>query len=377
LPKGQFLKRFTLKSPHLLMSVRHPSGFTVSAPGRVCLFGEHQDYLLFPVIACAISLRLTIDVSPRTDTILLVEMPDVGSSVSCRVDEHFGTMLPRDYIRSGINVMRRRGFTFSRGYSCRVRGNIPIAAGTSSSSALAVAWVNVLSLISDQSRPLDPEASCRFAHEAEVVEFGEPGGMMDHVASAFGGVLALTFSPALSVHRLHPELKAFVLGDSGEPKQTHAVLSGVKSRVSALAEKIAGADRAFTLGTMALGEIDRYRTLLGAEEMALLRGTLRNRDITREAREMMSGPGADGFGPLLSEHHAILRDALHISTPKIERMIDAAMHAGARGAKINGSGGGGCMFAYAPDDPETVAAAIAEAGGRPYIVLADKGVEVA
>ncbi len=31
-----------------------------SAPGRVCLFGEHQDYLDLPVIPCAISRRMTI-----------------------------------------------------------------------------------------------------------------------------------------------------------------------------------------------------------------------------------------------------------------------------------------------------------------------------
>ncbi len=34
------------------------------------------------------------------------------------------------------------------------------------------------------------------------------------------------------------------------------------------------------------------------------------------------------------------------------------LDAGAYGAKINGSGGGGCMFAYAPASPEKVKAAI-------------------
>jgi galactokinase len=39
-------------------------------------------------------------------------------------------------------------------------------------------------------------------------------------------------------------------------------------------------------------------------------------------------------------------------------MIDAAMAAGAYGGKINGSGGGGCMFVYAPENPEKVADAV-------------------
>ena len=50
----------------------------------------------------------------------------------------------------------------------------------------------------------------------------------------------------------------------------------------------------------------------------------------------------------MCEHHSILRDVLKISTPKIEKMCDAAIHAGVVGAKIFGSGGGGCMIAMVP-----------------------------
>ena len=32
-----------------------------TAPGRVCLFGDHQDYLELPVIACAIDRMMQID----------------------------------------------------------------------------------------------------------------------------------------------------------------------------------------------------------------------------------------------------------------------------------------------------------------------------
>jgi galactokinase len=57
-------------------------------------------------------------------------------------------------------------------------------------------------------------------------------------------------------------------------------------------------------------------------------------------------------------------------------MLDAALGAGAYGGKINGSGGGGCMFVYAPDDAEAVARAIEGAGGKAYIVRGDTGVRV-
>jgi galactokinase len=57
-------------------------------------------------------------------------------------------------------------------------------------------------------------------------------------------------------------------------------------------------------------------------------------------------------------------------------MMDAALNAGALGGKINGSGGGGCMFAYAPNNPEHVAEAIEKSGGKAYIVQKDEGTRI-
>ena len=53
--------------------------------------------------------------------------------------------------------------------------------------------------------------------------------------------------------------------------------------------------------------------------------------------------------------------------------MNAALAAGALGGKINGSGGGGCMFVYAPLHAEEVAAAIAGEGGKSYIITVDSG----
>ncbi|HEB85249.1 MAG TPA: GHMP kinase, partial [Bacteroidetes bacterium] len=110
----------------------------------------------------------------------------------------------------------------------------------------------------------------------------------------------------------------------------------------------------------------------------LLAGTLETRELTGEALEVL---GAERFDPrelgrLLNEHQAILGRRLKVSTEKIDRMLRAAMEAGALGGKLNGSGGGGCMFAYAPEDPERVARAIEEVGGRAYVIHQDQGVHM-
>ena len=62
-----------------------------------------------------------------------------------------------------------------------------------------------------------------------------------------------------------------------------------------------------------------------------------------------------------------------MSTPKIELMLDSAIQAGAFGGKINGSGGGGCMFAYAPVNAKKVVEAINKVGGKAYIIVSDCG----
>ena len=120
------------------------------------------------------------------------------------------------------------------------------------------------------------------------------------------------------------------------------------------------------------------RPFLDSTSMLLLDGTLRNRDLTIEARRLLGSAHPDGvvFGKLMDEHQVVLRDVLHISTPKIDRMIEAARKSGAVGAKINGSGGGGCMFAYAPENPERVAAAVWEVGGTAWVVHVDRGVTI-
>src|SRR5260370_1457208 len=55
-------------------------------------------------------------------------------------------------------------------------------------------------------------------------------------------------------------------------------------------------------------------------------------------------------GRLLSTAHALLRDQVACSTPLIEECVSRVLAAGAYGAKLSGSGHGGCLVAPVPDD---------------------------
>ena len=104
------------------------------------------------------------------------------------------------------------------------------------------------------------------------------------------------------------------------------------------------------------------------EERKMALTSLENRDLTHRAYGLLMSqtPDPKELGNLIDHHHSLLKTGLKRSTKKIESMIAAAKSAGALGCKINGSGGGGIMLAYAPGNESAVAEAIEEAGGIPY-----------
>lgn len=351
----------------------------VSAPGRICLFGEHQDYLNLPVIAAAISKRVFIEGVKRLNNIIAIQLPDI------KAREEFSNTLEipynksRDYFRSALNVLKRSGYTFSNGIECNVHGEIPINTGTASSSALVVAWINFLSHVSDQKKQLAPEAIAELAYKAEVLEFSEPGGMMDHYSTAIGGVIHLSSYPEIKIERLNSNLGAFVLGNSGEPKDTKNILARVKDGVLEIVSKLQKKYSDFTLRTVPFNSLNTFEKDLSDEENELLLGTISNRIIAENAYQVLKDFKNDHskLGSLLNQHQKVLRDNLKISTPKIDRMIDEALNAGALGAKINGSGGGGCMFAYAPVNPGKVLETIKKIAPDSDIVYVDAGTGLA
>jgi len=352
------------------------SELRVTTPGRICLFGEHQDYLNLPVIASAISLRVSIEGHKRDDSRVIIHLPDIGRVESFSFSEAIAYDKERDYLKSVVNVLLRHGLHFSRGIECTVHGEIPINAGTSSSSALIVAWVNFLARMSDpKGVRLSAERIAQYAHEAEVLEFSEPGGMMDHYSTAIGGTIFLESFPRIQVKKLGAKLGALVLGNSNEPKDTKFILARVKNQIQEVVRRLEQSHPGFSLRTMSESGIDAYSHELTEEQVELLHGTVRNRDITTQAVKVLREKNLNHklIGSLLNDHQKVLRDILKISTPKIDRMIEAALDAGAYGAKINGSGGGGCMFAYAPRNAKGVKEAIEGDGEDAYILTVDEG----
>lgn len=328
-----------------------------------------------PIIAAAINLRISISGQQRTDKLIKIDLPDIGEAEEFTLEKDAEYTQERDYLKSAVNVLKRQGIRISSGWDCRVRGTIPINSGTASSSALVVAWIKFLLEAAKDKRARSADEIAELAFLSEVAEFGEPGGKMDHFSSALGGVVSVDFGEKLKVRQMRNSLKEFVLADSLQKKDTTGMLGYIKSHVlegvASIQKKIDG----FNLKSPVTEREDDEIEKLSPDFKRLLRGTLQTRDLTAEGKILFEAEVFDHarFGELLSRQHDVLRDHIRISTPKIERMIDAALKAGALGAKTNGSGGGGCMFAYAPEKAEIVAEALEKTGAKAYIVRVDTG----
>ena len=318
------------------------------------------------MIPMAISLNSQIIGERSKRKEVVINKPDLNETESFSLNDlTYGK--PRDYFKSGLKVCINEGLSFSTGVECEITSQIPIQAGCGSSSAIMVCWIHFLSQMADQPPNLDRQKIGELAYRAEVTEFNEPGGMMDQYSSAVGGTIYLESEPEISIRELSSKLGAFVLGDSGEPKDTMGILQHCRDNRLTIIQKLKIQNPDFDLHSC---DSDFKADRMKDDEKVLLEGTIRNRDLLRQALQELEKdePDQELIGKLLSEHHPVLRDVLKVSTSKIETMLDAALNAGALGGKINGSGGGGCMFAIAPDNPQAVAEAIEKAGGKAYII---------
>jgi galactokinase len=196
--------------------------------------------------------------------------------------------------------------------------------------------------------------------------------------ASYGGVQFIDFKKKSGIEKLCEIPGKFVLGNSCEPKDTTAILGRVKSGAVNAIKVLREKDKTIDIDSLKKEHLEEYCNYLSNEQYNLLKGNIINRELTKEAKQLMTGMDFNKkeLGRLLNLHQEQLRDRLGISTPKIDRMIDSALKAGALGGKINGSGGGGCMFVYAPDNSEDVAESIKKEGGITYIFTVDEGVKV-
>lgn len=353
------------------MTIRKP--FHVRAPGRICLFGEHSDYLGLDVITAATELEIKIVANPRDGETINVRYLDINEGDEFPIDTLLAHRHERDYLRSSFNVVRGNGIIPEHGWDIKVSGTIPFAGGLSSSSALSVASILLAAYLG--GKELRPVEVVRFAYEAEVERFDESGGMMDHYASTYGGIIHVSMGSDQKVTKLPAEISGFIIGDSRRKKKdTVGDLKEVRKTIETGYKQIRKKLPVFNPRTTPVNLVYGLSRSRPNNAVKMAEASLRNRDLTAKAFKLLGkkNPDEQELGNLLNNHQEILRDYFGRSTPQLDKMIEASLSAGAYGCKINGSGGG-TMLAYAPGHEKEVEDAIREVGGIPIKVRIGQG----
>lgn len=356
------------------------STITSIAPGRTCLFGDHQDYLGLPIIACAINRHIRITAAPNESMLFVINAPDTGEQRTIPIDDEITAVAKDDHMLAALKRLKRYGCIPDKGYDITIKGDLPINAGLSSSSALVVAWVNFLLTAYGADEPITEEFVARVAYEAEVLEHDSPGGKMDQYTIGLGNVLYLETGDDFSYEVIPTSIPGLIIGESGIPKETVGVLGHLKKNALLAISHVQEADPDFNLKTAKAADLPKYLAHVPHHLQDYFFAAIENHRITQEALVAIKEPSTDFkvIGRLINEHHAMLKDKLNITVPRIDDMIDAALAAGAYGAKIVGSGKGGSIAVIAPlGQQSAIIAALLAAGAKAaYEVEVDSGPQI-
>lgn len=338
----------------------------------------------------AISRYIYLKADKINQNNFLLHLPDIDKKINIPLtNSSLEYQSKRDYLRSGYNQFIRRGIQFNKGYEITITGDIPINAGAASSSALVVAWLSFLNRISNN--PFGPYELAIMSYNTEVREFGEAGGMMDFFSSLYGNVIYLESKRDKPMIKSYEHgLRGFVLGDSLQKKNTVKDLKKVKETTINAFSILKKCMPNFNRYSTKIKEVQEYLPSIEKEYRKKIVGNLINRDLTKKAKELLDNWSNklkqafplreinsfyERLGSLINKHQEQLRTKIEISTEKIDQMIASCREAGALGAKINGSGFGGTMFAFGIKKQKKLMKVIKKSGGVPYNISTSSGVE--
>lgn len=161
-----------------------------SAPGRVEIGGNHTDHQHGRVLAAAINLETVAAVKPNDQNIVRWKQSEVDLTSLNPVPEERGTTAA--LIRGVAAWFVNNGLSIG-GFDSELWSNIPIGAGLSSSAAFEVVTGNVFKGLYNENAGITPTDIARAGQFAENEYFGKPSGLMDQMASSFGGLNVIDF----------------------------------------------------------------------------------------------------------------------------------------------------------------------------------------
>ena len=313
-----------------------------SAPGRAGIIGNPTDMYGGAVLSCSVEMRAQVTVTPAPDLVL-----ETGEQ-KCRI---FGRddLRPQgdcfDVARAILDYMRLPPL------ACRVRyeSDIPLRSGMSGSTALVVAILQAL--LAWQGEYPNRYRLAERARHIELNYLKVVCGYQDAYMCTFGGLNYMDFRGKQFYRSAEAELFATIESLAAYVPELPFVLgfTGVRHSSGAVHKPL------------------RERWLDG--ESVVVAGYERITEIARMGKKALIAEDWPLLGRLMNENHAIQRD-LGGSGESNERLIGAALEAGAPGAKLAGAGSGGTIIALWPwPDTTRLEKALREAGASAVYCL--------
>mgnify|MGYP001358993679 FL=1 len=290
--------------------------------GKVVLLGEHSVVYGRHAIAAPIPITVRALIEDREEGIvLMIPRWGVEYELAGNVTEQ------RSFERPAGVILDKLGLS-NRGMCIEVFPDVPRSMGLGGSAAIAVAIVRALDR--HYRIGLSDEDVNRLAYESEKIAHGSPSGLDNTLACYAKPIVFRPGDPPL-VEPLNIR------------KPIPAVI-GITGREGLTAKTVGRVREAWRQDKKLYERIfDEIDTLVLSAVKAI-----QDEDIKV-------------LGELMNVNHGML-NALQVSTPELEQLVEIARKNGALGAKLTGGGGGGSIIAVCDGETEPVISAIKDAG---------------
>jgi mevalonate kinase len=323
-------------------------GVVASAPAKIILFGEHFVVYGEPAIVLAIDKRVYAKVESRNDKRLHLHSANLNlagyfENGNFKIDHgnaKEARMKFEPVKQAAEKVLEMHGEKV--GMDIEINSTVPVAAGLGSSAAVVAAVTAGVGALLNVK--ISKEDIFRITYEAEKIVHGTPSGI-DPAISTFGGALLFQMDTGFKPLEVKMDIP-LVIGDTGVERLTRV-------------------------------QVEKVREVKKKYPQIVNPIMLSAREIVLRAINAIKEKDLGTLGDLMNINHALLY-GVGVSDESLEWLINAARKAGARGAKLTGAGGGGCMIALANNEQlEHVSEAITRAGGRTFIARkTDEGVKI-
>ncbi len=296
----------------------------VTAPAKIILFGEHAVVYGHPAIAVPItSLNALAQFTPAKHNGLQIDAADLNERYKVVPDNHDNALT-----FAASETLRQLEKPTPSG-TIHVTSTIPIASGMGSGTAIAT----VIARAAAQAVgvELGKDQLNTIIYRAEKINHGTPSGIDNSVIVYESPVYFVQGEPIEYLKIKQP--LHLVIADTGVKAPTKV-----------------------TVGDVRILRETQPKTILPILEEI---GT-----ITMQARQAIDDGSTDRLGDLMKKNHKLLQQ-LTVSSNELDTLVEAALLAGAMGAKLSGGGRGGNMIAVVDSNTiGQVITALEDAGAR-------------